>query len=129
MNYRLESAFKGEQQKKSFKPKTQVTGFFCKNPSNKMADCWSRTRQQKPTQPDKPEVDANREFKLLRNNPDNRQVLSGEDQMTCERQVAAAQRHMMDGNTEVERLEHLKPAFKTSGRLALSRGIYYGKLQ
>ena len=36
------------------------------------------------------------------NYPDNRQVLSGGDQMTCERQVAA-QRHMMDGNTEEER--------------------------
>ena len=29
-------------------------------------------------------------------------------QMTCERQ-AAAQRYMMDGNTEQERLEHLTP--------------------
>ena len=35
-------------------------------------------------------------------------VLSGGDQMTSERQVAA-QRHMMDGNTEEERLEYLKP--------------------
>ena len=33
-------------------------------------------------------------------------VLPGGDQMTCERQ-AGAQRHMMDGNTEQERLEHL----------------------
>ena len=45
------------------------------------------------------------------NYPDNRQVLSGGDQMTCERQVAA-QRHMMDGNTEEERLEHLKPVIE-----------------
>ena len=31
--------------------------------------------------------------------------------MTCERQVAA-QIHMMDGNTEEERLEHLKPVIE-----------------
>ena len=40
--------------------------------------------------------------------PDQHPVLSGGDQMTCERQ-AGAQRHMMDGNTEQERLEHLTP--------------------
>ena len=45
---------------------------------------------------------------LGENYPDNRPVLSGGDQMTSERQVAA-QRHIMDGNTEEERLEHLKP--------------------
>ena len=45
---------------------------------------------------------------LGENYPDNRPVFSGGDQMTSERQVAA-QRHMMDENTEEERLEHLKP--------------------
>ena len=40
--------------------------------------------------------------------PDDRPVLSGGDQMTCERQVGA-QRHMMCGNTARERLELLKP--------------------
>ena len=40
--------------------------------------------------------------------PDQHPVLSGGDQMTCKRQ-AAAQRHMMDGNTEQEWLEHLTP--------------------
>lgn len=43
--------------------------------------------------------------------PDKHPVLSGGDQMTCERQVAA-QRHMMDGNTEEERLEHLTPVIE-----------------
>ena len=41
--------------------------------------------------------------------------------MTCERQVAV-QRHMMDGNTEEEWLEHL------NRRLALSCGIHRSKL-
>ena len=40
--------------------------------------------------------------------PDDRPVLSGGDQLTCERQVGA-QRHMMCGNTVKERLEHLRP--------------------
>ena len=40
--------------------------------------------------------------------PDDRPVLSGGDQLTCERQVGA-QRHMMCGNTARERLELLKP--------------------
>ena len=40
--------------------------------------------------------------------PDDRPVLSGGDQMTCERQVGA-QRHMMCGNSVKERLENLKP--------------------
>ena len=40
--------------------------------------------------------------------PDDRPVLSGGDQLTCERQVGA-QRHMMCGNTVRERLEHLRP--------------------
>ena len=39
---------------------------------------------------------------------DDRPVLSGGDQLTCERQVAA-QRHRMCGNTAKERLELLKP--------------------
>lgn len=39
--------------------------------------------------------------------PDDRPVLSGGDQLTCERQVGA-QRHMMCGNSTKERLEHLK---------------------
>ncbi len=45
---------------------------------------------------------------LGENYPDDRLVLSGGDQMTCERQVGA-HRHMMCGNTVKERLEHLKP--------------------
>lgn len=40
--------------------------------------------------------------------PDDRPVLSGGDQLTCEQQVGA-QRHMMCGNSTKERLEHLKP--------------------
>ena len=40
--------------------------------------------------------------------PDDRPVLSGGDQLTCERQVGS-QRHMMCGNTARERLELLKP--------------------
>ena len=40
--------------------------------------------------------------------PDDRPVLSGGDQLTCERQVGA-QRHMMCGNTVRERQELLKP--------------------
>ena len=40
--------------------------------------------------------------------PEDRPVLSGGDQLTCERQVGA-QRHMMCGNTARERLELLKP--------------------
>ena len=40
--------------------------------------------------------------------PDDKPVLSGGDQLTCERQVGA-QRHMMCGNTVKERLEHLRP--------------------
>lgn len=37
-----------------------------------------------------------------------KQVASGGDQLTCERQ-AAAKRHMMDGNTPEERLELIEP--------------------
>jgi hypothetical protein len=40
--------------------------------------------------------------------PDDKPVLSGGDQLTCERQVGA-QRHLMCGNTVKERLECLKP--------------------
>ena len=42
---------------------------------------------------------------------DNQPVLSGGDQMTCERQVGA-QRHMMCGNSVKERLETLNPVVK-----------------
>lgn len=45
---------------------------------------------------------------LGENYPDDRPVLSGGDQLTCERQVGS-QRHMMCGNTPKERLEWLKP--------------------
>ena len=38
----------------------------------------------------------------------NKKVLSGGDQLTCERQVCA-QRHMMDGNSPRERLAFLEP--------------------
>ena len=40
--------------------------------------------------------------------PQERRVLSGGDHLTCERQIGA-QRHMMDGNTQQERLEILEP--------------------
>ena len=40
--------------------------------------------------------------------PEDRPVLSGDDQLTCEWQVGA-QRHMMCGNTARERLELLRP--------------------
>lgn len=48
---------------------------------------------------------------LGENYPDDRPVLSGGDQLTCERQVGA-QRHMMCGNTRREQLEHLKPVIE-----------------
>ena len=40
--------------------------------------------------------------------PSDRQVLSGGDQLTCERQVCA-RRHMMDGNNPRDRLALLEP--------------------
>ena len=40
--------------------------------------------------------------------PPDRRVVSDGDQLTCERQ-AAAQRHLMDGDTPVDRLELLEP--------------------
>lgn len=40
--------------------------------------------------------------------PQERRVLCGGDHLTCERQIGA-QRHMMDGNTQQERLEILEP--------------------
>ena len=40
--------------------------------------------------------------------PSDKKVLSGGDQLTCERQVCA-QRHMMDGNSRQERLAFLEP--------------------
>lgn len=40
--------------------------------------------------------------------PHERRILSGGDHLTCERQIGA-QRHMMDGNTQQERLEILEP--------------------
>ena len=40
--------------------------------------------------------------------PSDRKVLSGGDQLTCERQVCA-QHHMMDGNTKRDRLGFLEP--------------------
>lgn len=40
--------------------------------------------------------------------PQERRVVSGGDHLTCERQIGA-QRHMMDGNTQWERLEILEP--------------------
>ena len=40
--------------------------------------------------------------------PDDKPVLSGGDQMTCERQVGA-QRHVMCGNMVQEALQLLKP--------------------
>lgn len=40
--------------------------------------------------------------------PDDCRVLSGGDQLTCERQVGA-QRHRMDGDTIRERLHLLEP--------------------
>lgn len=40
--------------------------------------------------------------------PPNSKVLSGGDQLTCERQYCA-QRHLMDGDTPRERLQHLEP--------------------
>ena len=48
---------------------------------------------------------------LGENYPEGQPVLSGGDQLTCERQVGA-QRHMMDGNTAKERLELLKPVIE-----------------
>ena len=40
--------------------------------------------------------------------PSKKKVLSGGDQLTCERQVCA-QRHMMDGNNPRDRLAFLEP--------------------
>jgi hypothetical protein len=40
--------------------------------------------------------------------PSEHRVASGGDHLTCERQLGA-QRHMMDGDTPVERLELLEP--------------------
>lgn len=40
--------------------------------------------------------------------PQERRILSGGDHLTCECQIGA-QRHMMDGNTQQERLEILEP--------------------
>ena len=40
--------------------------------------------------------------------PNEKKVLSGGDQLTCERQVGA-QRHTMDGDTVVDRLGLLEP--------------------
>ena len=40
--------------------------------------------------------------------PDDEQVLSIGDLVTCERQIGS-QRHVMDGNTCKERLQHLQP--------------------
>lgn len=40
--------------------------------------------------------------------PPNSKVLSGGDQLTCERQFCA-QRHLMDGDTPRERLQNLEP--------------------
>ena len=40
--------------------------------------------------------------------PEERRVASGGDYLTCERQIGA-QRHMMDGNTQRERLDILEP--------------------
>jgi hypothetical protein len=45
---------------------------------------------------------------LGENYPDERRVLSGGDQLTCERQVGA-QRHTMDGDTVYDRLGLLEP--------------------
>ena len=45
------------------------------------------------------------------NYPEGQLVLSGGDQLMCERQVGA-RRHMMDGNTAKERLELLKPVIE-----------------
>ena len=40
--------------------------------------------------------------------PVEKRVLSGGDQLTCERQ-ACAQRHLMDGDTPVDRLQLVEP--------------------
>lgn len=40
--------------------------------------------------------------------PEDRRVVSGGDHVTCERQIGA-QRHMMDGNTQRDRLDILEP--------------------
>lgn len=45
---------------------------------------------------------------LGENYPRDRRVASGGDHLTCERQIGA-QRHMMDGNTQSERMDILEP--------------------
>ena len=67
---------------------------------------------------------------LGENYPDDRPVLSGGDQMTCERQVGA-QRHMMCGNSVKERLETLKPVVEDwhclVAFIAVSQALKYKK--
>ena len=55
---------------------------------------------------------------LGENYPDDRPVISGGDQVTCERQVGA-QRHMMCSNTVKDRLGYLKPVVRWKTGTAL----------
>ena len=68
---------------------------------------------------------------LGENYPDDRPVLSGGDQITCERQVGA-QRHMMCGNSVKERLENLKPVVEDwhclVAFIAVSQALKYTKV-
>ena len=45
---------------------------------------------------------------LRENFPQNRRVLSGGDHVTCERQINT-KRHLMDGNTQKDRLDEFEP--------------------
>ena len=56
--------------------------------------------------------------------PTHHKVLSGGDQLTCERQVCA-QRHMMDGNTSRERLSLLEPVCEDWHCLMSFLGVSY----
>ena len=58
-----------------------------------------------------------------------RRVVSGGDQLTCERQIGA-QRHLMCGNTVTERLEVLEPTSEDWHFLVIVIGVStYNKLQ
>lgn len=59
---------------------------------------------------------------LGQNYPDDRPVLSGGDQLTCERQVGA-QRHVNCGNTVKERMEYLKPVVEDWHCLVAFMGV------
>ena len=59
------------------------------------------------------------------NYPDDLTVLSGGNQLTCERQVGA-QRHMMCGNTVKERLELIKPVIEDWHCLVAFIGVSLG---